>query len=250
MMNNDVIQDQIAYYRARAGEYDEWFYRVGRYDRGAELNQAWFGEVEVVQKALYSLPRAASILELAGGTGIWTKELMNLGDHVTVVDASREVIVINQKKLENRSPQPPPHHLEYMKPDGKAVVQVDFVQADLFAWEPDRAYDMVFFGFWLSHVPPERLDGFLDKVNRALKPGGRLFALDSLPDNTSSAKNHEAYQTDGIYHMRKLNDGQEFKIVKIFYEPDALQAKLAEHGIRATVLSSGRYFWYANGVKS
>ena len=37
-MNEAIIQQQIAYYRARAGEYDEWFYRIGRYDRGAELN--------------------------------------------------------------------------------------------------------------------------------------------------------------------------------------------------------------------
>src|SRR5689334_15435465 len=229
-MPNDVIQDQIAYYRARAGEYDEWFYRVGRYDRGAELNQVWFDEVAVVQKALHSLPRAEHILELACGTGIWTQELAKIGDHVTALDASAEVIAINRQKLQQTN--------------------VEYVQADLFAWEPEpAAYDMVFFGFWLSHVPPERLDGFLDTVQRALKSGGRLFALDSLPDNTSSAKNHENYGTDGIYHTRKLNDGQEFKIVKIFYEPDALGAKLAEHGFDATVKTSGRYFWYASATK-
>lgn len=34
----DILQQQIAYYRARAGEYDEWFYRIGRYDRSAEFN--------------------------------------------------------------------------------------------------------------------------------------------------------------------------------------------------------------------
>ncbi|QFS50036.1 hypothetical protein [Nostoc sphaeroides] len=38
-MTTDVIQQQIEYYRARANEYDQWFYRTGRYDRGEELNQ-------------------------------------------------------------------------------------------------------------------------------------------------------------------------------------------------------------------
>ncbi|MBZ0287173.1 MAG: class I SAM-dependent methyltransferase [Anaerolineae bacterium] len=246
-MTNDVIQDQMAYYRARAGEYDEWFYRVGRYDRGAAMNQIWFDEVAQVQKSLHSLPRAEDILELACGTGIWTKELVQMGDHVTALDASAEVIAINRGKIQNLTPQPPLHHMER---GSKELGKVEYVQADVFAWEPERAYDMVFFGFWLSHVPPERLDGFLDKVRRALKLGGRLFALDSLPDPTSSARNHEAYQPEGIYHTRKLNDGQEFTIVKIFYEPDALQAKLVEHGIETTVKSSGRYFWYARGVKS
>lgn len=33
-MPNNIIQQQIESYRARAAEYDEWFYRVGRYDQG------------------------------------------------------------------------------------------------------------------------------------------------------------------------------------------------------------------------
>lgn len=32
-----LLHHQIAYYRARATEYDEWFYRQGRYDRGPEV---------------------------------------------------------------------------------------------------------------------------------------------------------------------------------------------------------------------
>ena len=41
----DNLQEQVDYYRARASEYDEWFYRIGRYDRGSEINQRWFNEV-------------------------------------------------------------------------------------------------------------------------------------------------------------------------------------------------------------
>jgi SAM-dependent methyltransferase len=259
-MHNDIIQQQIAYYRARAGEYDEWFYRKGRYDRGAELNQAWFDEVEVVMKALYALPRPERILELACGTGIWTQELVKLGDRVMAVDASAEVMTINGGKIDDLAaaghvfdptPQPSPRIQGEGANEDKAFQRdvVEYQQADLFAWEPEGEYDLVFFGFWLSHVPPEKLDNFLDKVRRATKPGGRLFAVDSMPDDTSSANNHEAYQPEGIYHTRKLNDGQEFKIVKIFYEPAALEQKLAAHGFRATVQTSGRYFWYADGIK-
>jgi len=255
-MTDDIIQQQIAYYRARAGEYDEWFYRKGRYDRGAELNQAWFDEVEVVMQLLHSLPRVERVLELACGTGIWTQELAKLGEQVVAIDASAEVIAINRGKLLDPTPRPPPRiqgggERRSLDPGNMEYQQgsVEYVQADLFAWEPDGQYDLVFFSFWLSHVPPENLDAFLDNVRRATKPGGRLFAIDSMPDSTSSAINHEAYQPESIYHTRKLNDGQEFTIVKIFYQPEALQRKLAEHGFDATVRTSGRYFWYAEGVK-
>ena len=42
MTYNNILQQQIEYYRARANEYDQWFYRIGRYDRGTQNNQYWF----------------------------------------------------------------------------------------------------------------------------------------------------------------------------------------------------------------
>ncbi len=32
-----VLDEMSTYYRERANEYDEWFYRQGRYDRGSQL---------------------------------------------------------------------------------------------------------------------------------------------------------------------------------------------------------------------
>ena len=91
--------------------------------------------------ALHALPHVEQVLELACGTGIWTQELVKVATQVTAVDASAEVIEINREKVKNLTPG-----------------QVEYVQADLFAWETEREYDLVFFSFWLSHVPPEQLD--------------------------------------------------------------------------------------------
>lgn len=139
-MTDRILQQQIAYYSARANEYDEWFYRLGRYDRGEELNQRWFKEINIVKQALQQIGQAEEILELASGTGIWTQELLKIGNKITAIDASEEVIKINSSKLNS------PH--------------VKYHQIDLFTWEPDVEYDLVFFSFWLSHVPPELLDSF------------------------------------------------------------------------------------------
>ena len=38
--------------------------------------------------------------------------------------------------------------------------RVRFIQADLFAWTPDRRYDVVFFSSWISRVPLDRFDAF------------------------------------------------------------------------------------------
>jgi hypothetical protein len=47
-----LLAEQLAYYRARAGEYDQWFLRESRYDRGPEHRAEWFREVAVVEAGL------------------------------------------------------------------------------------------------------------------------------------------------------------------------------------------------------
>ncbi|HEX6751512.1 MAG TPA: class I SAM-dependent methyltransferase, partial [Longimicrobium sp.] len=88
----DLIEQQKEYYRARAGEYDEWFERTGRYDRGPDHRARWFAEVEEVRAALERFRPAGRVLELACGTGWWTEQLLRWADEVTAVDASDEVL--------------------------------------------------------------------------------------------------------------------------------------------------------------
>jgi ubiquinone/menaquinone biosynthesis C-methylase UbiE len=228
-VSNPTLDDQIAYYRARAPEYDDWFYRRGRYDRGETWNRLWFEEAEAVVQQLNAIPKCESILELACGTGIWTQRLTSIGRQVTAVDASPEVIGINRERVANEA--------------------VRYVQADLFTWEPDREFDMVFFSFWLSHVPPERLDPFLETVRRAAKTGGRIFVIDSLPDEISSAVDHPPKQPEQIYETRKLDDGRSFRVVKVYYAPDTLSSIFARHGLSVEVRTTDRFFWYVSGVK-
>jgi demethylmenaquinone methyltransferase/2-methoxy-6-polyprenyl-1,4-benzoquinol methylase len=227
-MSDEALQEQIAYYRARASEYDQWFYRIGRYDHGPELNQRWFDEAAEVMRVLHQLAPVDDVLELACGTGIWTRELLKVGRHITAVDASPEVIEISRTKQQNPN--------------------VEYVQADLFNWKPEREYDLVAFAFWLSHVPPERLDEFLATVHRAARPGGRVFMVDSRLAQTSTAKDRPIAEHDEPFQVRKLNDGREFKIVKVFYEPQDLQDKFAAAGLQADVKVTENYFIYAIGT--
>jgi demethylmenaquinone methyltransferase/2-methoxy-6-polyprenyl-1,4-benzoquinol methylase len=218
---NRILEEQKHYYRERAPEYDEWFYRLGSYDRGSEWNNHWFEEVSTLQQAVTGLGRFDSILELACGTGIWTQRLAAISPDVTAVDASPEVIEINRCKI------------------GSAAVE--YLPYDIFEWQPGRQYDLVFFAFWLSHVPPERLEPFLRTVSRGVKPGGRIFAIDSLPYEQSAA--------DQTYQTRTLKDGREFRVVKIYYDPSKLKATLERHGFQADVQTTGEFFWYASCTK-
>jgi len=41
MSDEELLAEQRDFYRARAPEYDEWWQRRGRYDRGVELGAEW-----------------------------------------------------------------------------------------------------------------------------------------------------------------------------------------------------------------
>ena len=228
MRKNDIIQDQINYYRTRAGEYDEWFYRRGRFDHGEDSNRKWFAQVADVARALDAFAPTGQVLELACGTGLWTQRLLDHADSLTAIDAAPEVLEINRQRI--------------------ADDRVRYLQADLFSWEPEEHYDVVYFSFWLSHVPPEYFASFWNLVRQCLAPGGRAFFVDSLYEPTTTAKNHELLGRNSTIQDRKLNDGRTYRIVKVYHEPESLSIELAALGWETAIRQTDNYFLYGSAL--
>jgi demethylmenaquinone methyltransferase/2-methoxy-6-polyprenyl-1,4-benzoquinol methylase len=228
VQDDDILHEQLQYYRARAAEYDEWFLRQGRYDRGPLHRAAWSHEIAVVEAALQDALPVGDILELACGTGLWTRHIAGGGRRVVAVDASPEAIAINRARVRSEA--------------------VEYIVADLFSWvPPDAKFDAVFFAFWLSHVPATRVEAFWHLVRRALRPGGIAFFVDSLLEQTSTATDHGELDRSGII-QRRLNDGRTFRIVKVFHDPASLESQLVTQGWRGDVRSSGRFFLYGSAT--
>ena len=224
-----LLREQIAYYRARAGEYDAWWLRTGRFDRGQDNNAAWHADVASVERAaadFLSASRPSNVLEIACGTGLFTRHLAPRVDAITAVDASPEVIAINRARVN--------------------APNVRYVQADLFTWRPSMRYDCVFMSFWLSHVPHARFDAFWSMVRNALQPGGVAYLIDSAHDPTSTAVDHPPPDRQAGIVTRRLDDGREFRIVKVFWTPDALAARLQALGFATRIEQTSRYFIYGD----
>jgi demethylmenaquinone methyltransferase/2-methoxy-6-polyprenyl-1,4-benzoquinol methylase len=228
MEETALLDEQRAYYRARAREYDQWWERTGRFDRGPEANARWFDEGATLNRALDRFNPKGHVLELACGTGIWTEHLARRATRVIAVDASAEMIEINRDRVRADT--------------------VEYVQADLFEWTPpDGTFDVCFFGFWLSHVPETRFESLWETVRTALRPQGRVFFVDSDRTDRSTATDHVLPAGDEETMVRKLGDGREFRIVKRFYAPDRLRRRLAELGWDVDVRSTGEFFIYGSG---
>ncbi len=229
----NLLAEQQDYYRARAAEYDEWWYRQGRYDRGPEQRQRWQAEIELVETALAEFHPTGHVLELAGGTGIWSQHLAKLASTLTVVDAAPEMLAINRERTARICAERGVYYRQ--------------IQADIFDWHPEQPFDVVFFGFWLSHVPAEKFDAFWRQVVApALTPLGRVFFVDSKLEPASQAVDHAAPDAAHGVAERRLNDGRTFRIVKRFYEPAALKADLARLGFHAEVSTTPEFFLVGN----
>jgi SAM-dependent methyltransferase len=96
--------------------------------------------------------------------------------------------------------------------------RVRFIQAGLFAWEPDRRYDVVFSAS-APHVPPGRFEPFWSLVADCLKPQGRVFFADDAyrtPDELVEGPASPVIR-------RQLNDGSSYRLVKVPHQPADLQ---------------------------
>lgn len=212
---SDLLSEQKRYYAARAPEYDDWWYRRGRYALEPETLAGWRADVVEAEAALAAFAPQGSVLELAAGTGIWTRKLVRTAQRVVAVDANAETLALNTPAAE-------------------------LVQADLFAWQPEEPFDVCFFSFWLSHVPEDRFDEFWALVRSALAPGGRVFLIDSGPKETEPGDERQ---------VRQLADGREFRIVKRFWQPDQLTGRVRPLGFELDLrLTAHGNFLYGFGT--
>jgi demethylmenaquinone methyltransferase/2-methoxy-6-polyprenyl-1,4-benzoquinol methylase len=198
---SDLLGEQKRYYAERAPEYDDWWYRRGRYELEPDALARWQADVAEADVALEEFGPRGSVLELAAGTGIWTRKLVRRAERVVAVDANAETLALN-------------------------TTDAALIRADVFEWRPAEPFDLVFFSFWLSHVPEERFDEFWDLVRGALAPGGRVFLVDSGAGDTAHTGTHQADWKE----TRSLADGRTFRIVKRRWTPEELAQRVRPLG--------------------
>ncbi|HET7702397.1 MAG TPA: class I SAM-dependent methyltransferase [Candidatus Limnocylindrales bacterium] len=222
--------DLIAYYQARAPEYDDWYLRRGRYEHGPIHDAAWNAELDAAGRWLDGLPLRGRIVELAAGTGWWSPLLASKAAELWLYDAAEAPLERARDRL--------------LAHGQRAHIHVRD------AWAPPEGdpADAMFAGFWLSHVERDRTAAFLDVARAWLGPGGRIVLIDSLADPRSGAVDHPTPADDRA--IRRLADGREFTITKVVRTPDEIAADLRASGFGdVAVTTTGRFFVLATGTR-
>jgi demethylmenaquinone methyltransferase/2-methoxy-6-polyprenyl-1,4-benzoquinol methylase len=216
-----VLCEQREYYDARASEYDDAYRRTALHDRGEELNADWQAEMARLVGAFARLPLAGDIVELAAGTGMWTERLVGRARSLTVIDGSAAMLAVNRGRL------------------GPASERVQYEVADLLEWQAPRVWDACVFGFWLCHVPDDRVASFLRTVARSLRRGGAVCVIEKAANSDATSE----------HMVRMLNDGREFTIIDHPRPPETVVGAFADAGLTVAIETIGTRFCIGYGTK-
>lgn len=203
-MTDDVLAEQVDYYRRRAGEYDLTAY-----------GDVAAARVRIARLVAQMRP-AGSVLEIACGTGLWTEALAGPADTVTAIDAAPEAVRIARDRVRS--------------------AKVRFEVADVFTWDPGTRFDVIFFSAWLSHVPLSRFERFWGSLRAMLAEDGRVLFVDEHVDE----REKETYVADRDEVVeRRLRDGGTFHVIKNFVDPEQLELRLRRSGWECLVRRDG-----------
>lgn len=211
--------DELAdYYARRAAEYERIYAKP---ERQADL--------AALRARIAGLCAGRRVLELACGTGYWTDLIAGTAAQVTAIDVNDEVLAIARSK-----------------PNGG---KVEFVRASVHGI-PDfgRAHDVLFAGFWWSHVPLGGMDGFLAGALQAVAPGALAAFLDNRYVEGSSTPVSRRDAEGNSYQARALADGSTHEVLKNFPDESDLLRRASRHGWGAHVDLLPHYWlltWWA-----
>jgi SAM-dependent methyltransferase len=206
------------YYADRAAEYDEVYRKPERQADLARLKQL-----------LPPLVAGKRVLEVAAGTGYWTQVLAATAAAITATDVNAETIAIAAQR-------------EY----GPAPVALRTADAYRLESVPGE-FDLVFCGFWWSHIDRADIPRFLASVRGRTSAGTSLLLVDNRYVPGSSTPVSRTGPDGDTYQRRGLADGREYEVLKNFPSREQLAADL-EPAATELAWTELEYYWVASCV--
>lgn len=187
-MGTDVVDDMAAYYAQRAAYYERVYFKPERQD-----------DLRAMEAALPAEFAGRDVLEIACGTGWWTPHAAHDAAAWLATDLNPETMAVARTKA---------------LPGCVRFAAVDAYTLD--APEVQGPFTAAFAGCWWSHVPLQRLPGWLALLHARLAPGARVVFLDNSYVQVSSTPISRADEAGNTYQQRTLDDGSVHEVLKNF----------------------------------
>lgn len=206
-------KDIKQYYADRAYEYNKTYLRPERQK-----------DIKKLHKLLKTLLRDHIVLEIACGTGYWTKSIASVSKFITAVDINDEVLQI----AKNRG-----------VPSNKVI----FIQDDVYALNKIQGnFSAGFAGFWWSHILKSKLKQFIRLFHSKLQSNALILFIDNRRVKRSSTPISRMDIHGNTYQIRKLEDGREYEILKNFPTKKEIRDILGNE-VKNLKIKFLKYFW-------
>jgi ubiquinone/menaquinone biosynthesis C-methylase UbiE len=204
-------KDIVAYYAARAKEYEKIYDKPERQ-----------GEISDLTTLFQNIFPGKEVLEIACGTGYWTERIAKVAASVLATDINEPMIEIARSKTYERA-------------------NVTFKVADMFTYSSSEV-ESIFGGFIWSHINLQDLGRFIDTVNGFMKPGGTVVFADNNYTEGSSSPISSTDEYGNTYQARVLENGDTYSVVKNFPTEETFKKVLEGKAERIRFISL-KYYW-------
>ena len=179
------------YYSRRASEYEKIYEKPERLD-----------DLKLLMQLVKDFLQNKSVLEIACGTGYWTKIISNTAHSICAIDSSKEVLHIARLKSYQKN------NVKFINEDALSLSRIN------------NKFNSAFCGFWFSHLPKNITKSFIKNLSTKLYPGSVVVMIDNNFIEGSSTPISKNDVEGNTYQLRKLEDGSEYEVLKNFYLED------------------------------
>ncbi len=166
-------------------------------------------DLEELQEQVEGVLEGHRVLELACGTGYWTRFIAEVAEQVVAIDINPEMIAMAKLR---------------QLPEEQVSLRV----ADAMQLPDDLgSFSAVFIGFWWSHIKREEQERFLKQLRARVGKDVLLFMVD---DELVEGSSESVARTDAegnTYQIRQAPDGERYELVKNYPTDSALRKRLA-----------------------
>ena len=201
------------YYARRASEYERVYEKP---ERQADLLTL----AEMLSNAF----AGQSVLEVACGTGYWTRFIARTARNILATDINPETLNIARQK-------------------DFGFCNVTLQECDAYSLVNIRQqFEAGFNGFWWSHIPLQKITEFLESFNARLCSGARVIMIDNSYVTGSSTPISRRDENGNTFQLRRLQDGSEHEVLKNFPSAEDLRNRLEPYA-RDVQVTQLPYYW-------
>jgi SAM-dependent methyltransferase len=163
--------------------------------------------VQAIIAELTQLVNGKSVLEVACGTGNWTRLVAPGARRVTATDYSEGMLTVARSRQ---------------------IPNTRFLLADACDRRAlgDERHE-VGLALWLvSHLPLSRWHDFITAFHAHLKPGAKVLLIDDIRRLDDGDPWYSKLDSRDTHEIRQLPNGESYEIVKTYFTPEQLQSLL------------------------